>query len=310
MMQVLRYFPKETPMRGLLIAGGLAALLTAGGPGAAKPAAGQDNDKTYDLRGPARKVGEVLVSSAKQQIKDADTTLKLMGKTINTKMSLVTIGEEEEKILAVDGRKVTKCQSRIIKDRVEITSEVGGDMTEPGELEGEVVISERTADGKWKHVLVDTKPTGKQKVELDRRNGIEGDDDVYPAEKVKVGHTWKVDAKTRTKMFDNSFTDVKGELKLKFVRVEAVGGEDCAVVECTGVVKAKMKDEEGEPNLDTEMDLKETVWRSLKTGVEVKETVEGKIKLSGKEKMDGVEVEIALSGTMTGEGTTKLKEPK
>ena len=293
-------------MRGLMMAGGLAAILTASGAWS-KPAA--QDDMTYDLRGPAPKKGQVFTSTMKLKIKNADTTLKVMGQTINLKMTMDMIGEEEQKVLAVKGRNVTKCQSKIIKERADITTDFGGGMTmtQPTELEGEIVISERVADDKWKHTLVDNKPTEKQKKELDNRNGIENDDDLYPAEKVKVGHEWKVPAKALTKLFGNSFTDIKGELKQKFVKLEEVEGDECAVVESTGLVKGKMKDDDGKPTLDVQMDLKATAWRSIKSGVEIKGTFSGKIKLAGKQKIDDQSVDITLSGPMTGTSSTKLK---
>jgi hypothetical protein len=293
-------------MRGLLMAGGLAVVLAAAGTWS-KPAAAQD-DTTYDLRGPAPTKGQVFVSKMKLKIKDADTTVKIMGQSLKLKMTMDMIGEEEQKVLAVDGRNVTKCQSKIIKERADITTDLDGKtMTQPTELEGEIVISERIGENKWKHSLVDTKPTDKQKKELDNRNGIENDDELYPAEKVKVGHEWKVEAKALTKLFGNSFTDIKGELKQKFVKVEKIDGEDCAVVESAGTVKGKMKDEDGNPTLDVEMDLKATAWRSLKTGVEVKGKFDGKMKMAGKLKMEDLTVDITMSGPMSGETTTKLK---
>src|SRR5947208_814749 len=74
---------KEIAMRGLLTAGGLAALVLAAG-GWSRPAAAGD-DKTYDLRGPAPKKDQVFVSKMTLKIKDADTTLKVMGQTIKLK---------------------------------------------------------------------------------------------------------------------------------------------------------------------------------------------------------------------------------
>jgi hypothetical protein len=295
-------------MRGLTLAGGLAALLSLAA-GVGKTTA--QDDKTYDLRGPGPTKGQVFLTKQTLKIKDADTTLKIMGMTLKVKVTMDVVGEEEQKVLTVDGRNVTKSQSKIIKERADVSTDLGGmNMTQtmPTELEGEVVISERIGEGKWKHSLVDTKPTDKQKKELDNRNGIENDDDLYPAEKVKVGHSWKVDAKALTKLFGNSFTEVKGELKQKFLKIEDVGGEECAVIESTGLVKGKMKDEDGQPTLDVEMDLKVISWRAVKTGVDVKEKFEGKIKLAGTQKIDDAKVEITLSGPLTGEGTTKIKQ--
>ena len=295
-------------MRGLFVTCGLAVVLSLAG-GWSQTVA--QDDTTYDLRGPAPTKGQVFLSKTKLKIKDADTTLKTMGQTIKAKVTMDVIGEEEQKVLAVDGRNVTKCQSKIIKDRSEMITDFGG-MQNPekmtNELEGEVIISERIGDGKWKHSLVDTQANDKQKKELDNRNGIENDDDLFPAEKVKVGHTWKVEAKALTKLFGNSFTDISGELKQKFLKIEEVSGEECAVIESTGVVKGKMKDEDGEPTLNVEMDLKVTSWRSIKSGVDLKEKFEGKIKLSGTQKVDDAKVDIVMSGPLSGESTTKIKQ--
>lgn len=295
-------------MRGLLMVCGLAMSLSLAG-GWSLTAA--QDEKTYDLRGPAPVKGQVFLSKTKLKIKDADTTLKIMGQTIKVKVTMDVTGEEEQKVLTVDGRNVTKCQSKIIKDRSEMVTDFAGMQmpeTMTNELEGEVVISERIGDGKWKHSLVDNKPTDKQKKELDNRNGIENDDDLFPAEKVKVGHTWKVEAKALTKLFGNSFTDITGELKQKFLKTEEFAGEECAVIESTGAVKGKMKDEDGEPTLNVEMDLKVTSWRSIKSGVDLKEKFEGKIKLSGTQKIDDAKVDITLNGPLSGESTTKIKE--
>jgi hypothetical protein len=287
-------------MRGLLILGGLALALVTG-PGRAA------DDETYDLRGPAPKKGQVFVSKGTLKITDADTTLKVMGQKVELKMTMNAKSEEEAKVLAVDGRNVTKCQTKIISEVMEVSADIGGEaMSIPSELQGEIIISERTGDT-WKHSLVDTKPSEKQKKDLDNRNGIENDDDLYPKEKVKVGATWKVDAKALAKLLGNSFTDIKGELTQKFLKTEDVDKQKCAVVESTGKVKAKMKDEDGKPTMDVELDLTVTTWKAIETGVGVKEKFEGKIKLKGTQKIDDVNAEIEMSGPIVGESTTKLK---
>jgi hypothetical protein len=306
MMREARAFnSKENPMRGTLLAGGLLTAVMLSGAWS-KPAVGQD-EKVYDLRGPAPEKGQVFHSEMRLTIKNADTTIKVGGQKLDLKMTMDMIGEEEQKVLAVEGRNVTKSQAKILKERAEVTVPgVADAKTESTELEGKIVISTRTKDGKWKHALVDDRPTEKQKKELDNRNGIENEDELYPAEKVKVGHTWTVEAKALTKFFGNSFTDISGELKQKFVKIENVGGEECAVIESVGPVKGKMKDENGDPTLNMEMELKAKAWRSIKTGVEVKGEFSGSIKLAGTVKMDDMEVDITLSGPMTGESTSRL----
>lgn len=282
-------------------AGAVAVLVAAAGLGRAA------DDETYDLRGPAPKANQVFIGKEKMTIKDADTTFKVGDQTVKLKMTIAATTEVEAKILAVKDRDVTKCQMKVVKDRADITTDFGGTdtHTEQGALEGEVVVSER--DGKsWKHSLVDTKPNDKQKKELANHNGIENDDDLYPAEKVKVGHAWTADAAALARSLGGQFADLKGKVNQKFTKVEEIDGEKVAVIESTTKVTGKMK-EDGEPNVDAEMELKFTTWKSLKTGVAVKEKWEGKIKLSGEVKMDGEKAEMTLSGPIVIESTTKLK---
>jgi hypothetical protein len=287
-------------MNRALWAVGLGLLMAAGA--AARPA------EEYDLRGPAPVKGQVYHSKSTFRVKNADVTVSAGGNTLKLKQTMTVTSEEEERVLAVDGRNVTRSQARVIKDRVATVTDFAGQKEkheETGELEGQVIVSTRIGDGTWKHSLVDEKPSEKQKKELDKRLGPENDDELFPEGKVKVGHTWEVDAAGMKKFFGNTFTDVKGKLKQRFVKVEDVGGEACAVVETTGPVTAVMKEEDGD--LKVAMTLKATGWRSVKTGVEVKGKFEGTIKLSGKQKVDGTPADVTIEGPISGDGTTVLK---
>ena len=90
--------------------------------------------------------------------------------------------------------------------------------------------------------------------------------------------------------------------------MDEIAGEECAVIESTGKVKGKMKDEDGVPNLNVEMELKVTSWRSIKSGVDLKEKFEGTINLAGVQKIDDAKVDITMSGPLSGESTTKIKQ--
>jgi hypothetical protein len=292
-------------MRGITWAAGLILVAAAA---AGSRAAG--DDETYDLRGPAPKKGTVLTTKTVVKMKDAAITMKVMGETRKIKASMVETTEEEVKILAVTGRDVTRYQTRVVKQETQLSADVEGmaiDEKVTDDLEGETIISERGSGGKWKHTLVDTKPTEKQKKELNKRSGLENDDDLYPEGKFKVGHTWTVEASALKKVFGNDMSDVKGSLKQKFVRVEKVDGEECAVIESSGKVTGKMKDDDGEPTQNVEMDMTTVSWRSLKTGIELKGTLKGRFRLSGKQMIGGADVDMTIDGPMTGESTTKVK---
>lgn len=268
----------------------------------------KDDAATYDLRGPAPAKGQVVVSDTTFKIKGAAVTINVGGMKLDATQTLTATGVEEVKVLAVDGRQATKVQTKVTKEKVQTATTLGGqtmDDTKAGDLEGEVIISERTGPGKWKHALVDTKPSDKQKKELDKRVGPENEDDLYPAGKVKVGHTWTVDATALQRVFGGSITDLKGKLKMKLLRVEDVDGVPCAVVEAVGKISGVAKEDEG--TLDVELDLVGTTWRAVKTGLDVKDTAKGTIKMAGKIEMDGVKADLTLEGPFTITGTAKLK---
>jgi len=266
-------------------------------------------DEAYDLRGPAPIKGQTIDTRSTLLLKDSTVRLTIAGQTLKIKQTMTITSHEEEKFLAIDGRQVTKTQAKILKDHTKtIANFMGEDTTEEqdGDLAGEVIVSERLADGKWKHTLVDNSPSDKQKKELDKRVGPECDDDLFPARTVPVGHAWNVDASKLKKFFGGSFSDLTGTVKQKFLRIEEVKGEKCAVIEVTGPIKGRMKDDDGD--LDFEMDLKATSWRSLKTGIDVKDEIGGKMKMSGKQTTeDGAKADIVLDGTLSGKGTSALK---
>lgn len=265
-------------------------------------------DDAYELRGPAPTKGQEVVTKTKFTIKDGTITLKAGGMTLEGKQSMVATSEERTTALAVDGRQITKAQVKMVKETADVSVSIAGnDMkeTKAGELEGETIISERTGPGKWKHALVDTKPSAKQKKELDKRVGPESDDDIYPAGKHKVGHEWTVDAAALQRIFGGSISDLKGKLKLKFVKVETIDGQECAVIEASGKITGIAKEEEGD--LEVELELKGTTWRALKTGIDIKDQATGKMKMSGNLEMGGVKAEIVLEGPISIDSTSAKK---
>jgi len=262
------------------------------------------DDEAFDLRGPAPKKGQVYQAKGSFTIKNANSVIKLGGQTVKSKVTEQTTSENEVEVLSVDGRQVKRCRTRIIKD-VTDSKDDEEDSSEVSPLQGEVVLSEWTGTRKWKHALVDTRATEKQKKKLEDLTGPDNDDALYPEGKVKVGHTWTADASGLVNFFDASFTDIKGKLNMKFVKLEMIDGEQCAVIEATGTVTSKAKTDEGK--LDMTMDLKRTVWRSLKTGVDVKDESTGKLKFSGKLKIDDQDADYLLEGPFSAQGATKVK---
>ena len=236
-------------MRGIRWAAAV-AILTASG------VARADDGDSYNLRGPAPEKGQVIVKKTTFKMKDADLILKVGDKALDAKQSITSDEEEEIKVMAVTGRQVTKTLSTVTRDRGTVVTNTGGEDSKEdktGDLEGAVILSDRTGPGKWKHHLVDEKPTEKQQKDLNKRAGLESDDVQYPEAKVKVGHAWVVDGASLNGLIGGSITDLKGKLNMKFVKLEKVDGEMCAVIESAGVLKGILKQEEGDMTVDLDM---------------------------------------------------------
>jgi len=264
-------------------------------------------EDTYDLRGPAPLKGQIFVSKSTLKMKDSDLELSVMDQKIKLKQTMIVNSEEEEEILEVKGREVTKTKARVLKEKTKTNMGGDGEFEEKaGELEGETILTQRAKDGTWTHKLVDAVPTEEQEKELKKRNGPENEDEIYPAEKVAVGHTWKVDAAKMKSLTGNTFTDVKGKMDQKFVKVEKVNGEECAVIETRGTMTGKLKDDDGTP--DVELKITSTSWRSLTSGLELKGEFKGTIKIEGKTKINDEEVDMKLTGPIEGNSTAKLKK--
>ncbi len=265
-------------------------------------------DETYDLRGPAPKKGLTIVRTETMKIKDADVTVTVMGMNIDLVQTLDAVSEEEIEVLEVKGREIVKVKTNLVKELVNTVSSVNGNEMKEDKtsvLQGERIIAEKGKDGKWKSSLEDGKPTDEQTKELAKREGLDSDDEVFPEAKVKVGHAWKVDASKIKSLTGSTISDASGEMKLKFVKVEKIDGEECAVIEISGTIKGKMK-EDGAPDL--EMAITSTGWRSLKTGLEVKSTFTGTMKIDGTIKMGDNDIGLKFSGKVDGTGTAKLKK--
>lgn len=270
------------------------------------------SEKVYDLRGPGPRKGETFRSESVLHFKDSIVSLSVEGQVIRVKQSMTITSVEEERFLTVEGRQVIKSQTKVLKDHSKTVTHFMGEANteeQEGALAGEVILSERQADGTWKHRLIDAQPTPEQKKELQKRVGPESDDELFPDKPVPVGHQWTVDAAKMQRFFGSSFSNLKGTVQQTFLRVEEFLGEPCAVIEAQGPVTGRMRDDE--QDLRFEMDLKITTWRSLITGVDLKDQMTGKIRMTGKQALDGgVKADVVIEGKLSGSGQVRvIKSP-
>lgn len=263
-------------------------------------------DETYDLRGPAPKKGQGVKATMKFNMKGADFAVTVSGTQLNGKMDMFTTTEKEAEVLGVDGRNITKLRTKINKDEMKRKTSIAGmdnDETENKELAGETIISE-LVEKKWKHTLEDAKPNEKQQKALAKFDNPENDDNMYPAEKVKVGHAWTIEGDALKKIVGQTATDIKGTGKAKFLRTEKVAGELCAVIEMEFDVKAKMKEDKSEGTI--EMKGKTISFRSIEKGFSLKSTIEGSATVNLTTKENDMEVQVRFSGKVNGDSTAQM----
>ena len=271
--------------------------------------AGANDEPAVDLRGPDPKPGLKLREVVRLEMKAADMTLKAEGKLLGTfKLDMTGIDESISTVKTTEGRAVTMFTTRIVKDEMTISVHgPGGTETKEdlGALAGQVVTSEKTKSG-WKHTLADGEPSKAQKEALANIPMWEEDEDI-PSGKQKIGATWEMDAVHFKKVLGGSITAASGKVRKTFTGLTKHNGELCAVIEWTGSIKGKLT-ADGNEKLFTLGQLKNTEYRSLKHGVSLKWEMEMSWKLSGKEKVEGNEVDVVIQGKAIVKSETEVRD--
>jgi hypothetical protein len=227
----------------------------------------------HDLRNRRLPADAVLLVKEVSRMTDGVLEIDAGGGTEKRKMNLSTVKERRVELLVVEGnRRVTKQRITWVKfdQKVEHDGEVS-DQKNP--LRGRTVMFE-LKKGVWEP-------------NADVREGPmagvlawSADDVLFPARRVKPGDTWNVpekDLKAHYKEVVKADLDT-ATAKGRFRSVEVIGGEACAVVEVELRIKGKME-MNGTPVTMYSTD-RMTLWRSLRTGLNVRTTMEGSLSFS------------------------------
>jgi hypothetical protein len=270
-------------------------------------------DKLYDLRGPTRQVGDTIVSELSVATKDTDLFLNSIDGRV--KLSISAEGEirEQNRILELKGREIIKVETKIIKDRFTTTALLFG-FGEPEEevdvLENTTLIGVKEDNGNWVFSLVDAEPTKEQAEALKDRDGPENEDGWYPEEKVPAGHVWTTDAAKMKSVLGKIVANVNGTVEHRFVKVETVNEEECAVIESEGEISLSIRiDKDSDPEAIVEIDGKLTTWKSLKSGISVKSDFTGKLHGKATRPVDDESMAVEITGDFEGKENSCLETP-
>jgi hypothetical protein len=262
----------------------------------------------YNLRGPFPVAVTVTRAESRLELTDGKMTVAALGVELTTGFGSVMEDEEETEVLAHADGKPTRVRKRVIRDEKEEWFDLGGEkkvVKTLGPLAGEVVLSERTGGG-WAHRL-----DGGRKPNPDQANALltslnpEGPTDALPAGPVRPGATWELNSTHLRKYFGDEVRGLSGKMACRFLRVEAVAGEACAVVEMTGTLKGQTAAVGDTPEGTVAFTGTLTEYRSLATGVVLKHTAEMKVDKSFKRTVDGTEATVRVTGTVKASGTAR-----
>jgi hypothetical protein len=270
--------------------------------------AGCSSGPPQDLRGPGPQKGQTFREEFTVAMKNGKIVIHAAGERVEGSFDSTATLVEDNEILEVDGRQVTKQQTTFVTDESSESIVIAGEKdgkTERGSLMGEKVLRERK-DGRWKNTLVGKEPTAEQKKELDSLDPLENNDELTPEGKVKPGHTWKVDAARMHKFMGPRFTGLSGDASMTFEKTTTLDGESCALIKVTMNVKGKILDDENN-EVTAEISASGPTYRSLKSGHDLKTSLSGTAKLTGTIVADGQKLQTEIHGPITVEGTTTLK---
>jgi hypothetical protein len=270
--------------------------------------AGCSSGEPQDLRGPGPQKGQAFRSETKVVLTNGTVVVHAGAERLEGACSMTMTNIEDDEILAVEGRQVTKQRTTVITDDISRSVQIDGEKdsgTERGPLVGEKILCERK-DGKWKNALIGKEPTEKQKKELKFFDPAENKDELYPEGKVKPGHTWKVDAAHLRKLLSPRCTALFGEASITFVRTTTLDGESCAVIYLSMNIKGRLLDDDNNEASIT-LIVKGPEYRSLGSGYNVKSSLSGTIRMTRTVVVEGERVPMWMSGPVTIETVTKLK---
>ncbi|MCI0651239.1 MAG: hypothetical protein L0Z55_05090 [Planctomycetes bacterium] len=268
-----------------------------------------DGQGAYDLRGPGPRVGMRIRTDAKFKMNElAASATAGQGRMVNGKMSAIVRNTEDHEILSVIARDVTRYTQAILLDLTEHESEFAGKVANEakhGSLEGHVVQHE-WRQGAWSKTLAAGNATPDQKKELANLQSWQSEDDIYPAEPVKPGHSWHVDSGHLMRYFGHEFLSISGECSMTFMRIESHDKEDCALISSTFQFTGKMLDDDNN-ELEIEAGGTMDALRSLATGLDVLTTGRGQVKIRGSMALFAAPVAFEARGPFTVETTASAR---
>lgn len=263
---------------------------------------------TINLRGvPVR--GATYRAEATFEAKDAQLTAKMAGLALSGTATMtlqITDDFEVEEVGEMGARKgrlshVLDKHTMAMKFTMPDGSEESETSVENGALHGRVESLE-VVGGAWRRALEGTPPTPAQaRLLLDDPFS----DLIYPTS-IRVGESWTTRGPELRRWIGSGAVAVSGEVKNTLLAVDLVAGEKVATIESIGEIAATILDEDnGEMQIG--LGIKGMTRRSLDRGFDLDGSLDGALKLSGEQVVEGMTVSIAMTGRYAGRFSGSLR---
>ena len=264
--------------------------------------ASAEDAKTYvlakkDYMPPA---GTVLESTESMELNEGKMQMNIQGQAMEGLMSISENSTEKVEILAVDKIRYTLTEGESKQQMVMMGQAMPAENKSKAIVGKAILITKK--DGTWSADLEKGEATVLEAPEIksvaEKRNN-QTDHKVYGTVPRKVGDEWEVDGADMMGM-----EDMKGKVKVKFVKIEKFNGVDCAVLDCSMDLKGAPKDMKG---VGMTVAGKVVVHRSLKDMVDLNADFSGSMVMDGNmEPQPGMKIGMKMKGQMTMKSLTKV----
>jgi hypothetical protein len=228
-----------------------------------------------------------------------DRFTNIRGQVVTVKGAIRGGFENRYIVLDVLNGELMKYERRVIKGDNDFTYEYprGRKRTldHIDELAGQVVVSDKIGNT-WRHTLVEEQPNIQQETALDRLRSPFEDREHIPAGKHAPGFSWEVDATQIKRLLGSSVKAVSGKMTARFMRLDVLRGETCAVIEYRGTMRVRSEPEDDIPERVETCDLVQESQRSLKNGIFISSICNFHLRSTGMTRLDGHDVRFEGSG--------------
>ncbi|MFC2173101.1 hypothetical protein ACFLU6_10785, partial [Acidobacteriota bacterium] len=222
---------------------------------------------------------------------------------------------EETRVLEVRNGKIAKAEVKKLRDLYKQTFESAGAQehnSERGILNGVTFIAEKVEEGEWpfkkEKWSFGKKDKKLSKAQLKELNGSwvppDYGSDFFPDQAIPVGHVWFLSEEEVEYLFESAFDDVTGTGRLELLRITEREGRQCAVIEESYDLRAKMVEED--LDLDMALTLSGETFFDLVARHVVYSDHKGPVEIKGFVLDGGKKMHL----TITGKGTLTVKSER